>query len=98
MRRLTRGEAKRAREKQSAAAPSLAEPRAGPRYAEGIWDEDLLAHASWRLEVYARGDRALTEGAAGKEGEAALTRRRWKRRPTPSRRDGLLSDELLTSA
>ena len=76
-----------------------AEPRAGPRDAEGTCDEDILAHspgqsvarvceyASWWLEVYARGDRALTEGAVGKEGEAALTRRRWKRRPTPSRHD-----------
>jgi len=61
-----------------------AEPRAGPRDAEGICDEDLLGqsvarvceYASWWLEVSARGDRAFTEWAAGKEGEAALTRRR----------------------
>ena len=76
-----------------------AEPRAGPRDAEGICDEDVLDHspgqsvarvceyASWWLEISARGDRAFTEVAVGKEGDAALTRRRWKRRPTPSRRD-----------
>ena len=87
-----------------------AEPRAGPRDAEGIWDEDLLAHspgqsvvrvceyASWWLEVYARGVRALTEGAAGGRGRRRGRVRRWKRHPTPSRRDGLFSNELLTSA
>jgi hypothetical protein len=101
VRRLTRGEAKGAREAKRGGA----EPRAGPRDADGNCDEDLLAHspgqsvarvceyASWWLEVHARGDRALIEGAVGKEGEAALMRRLWKRRPTRSQRHRLLRDE-----
>ena len=104
---LTGGEAKRAREKPSAAAPSLALGLAMPKaiatkialdYSPGQSVARVCEYASWWLEVSARSDRAFTEWAAGKEGEAALTRRRWKRRPTPSRREWLLSDELLTSA
>ena len=101
--RLTRGEAKRAREKQSAAAPRLAMPKAFETqiswpFRPARRSRRVCEYASWWLEVYARGVRALTEGASGKEAEAARTRHRWKRRPTPSRRDGWLSDELLSSA
>jgi hypothetical protein len=56
-----------------------AEPRAGPRDAEGIWDEDLLAHSpgqsvvkstpagGWRftLAAFAREPRGRREGGGG---------------------------------
>ena len=99
--RLTRGEAKLVREKQSASAPILGLCLAMPK---AFWDEDLSAHSpghnvakSLRVRqlvarVHARCVRASTEEAAEKEGAAARTQRRWKRRPTATRRDGWLSE------
>jgi hypothetical protein len=99
--RLTRGEAKLVREKQSGSAPILGLCLAMPK---AFWDEDLSAHSpghnvakSLRVRqlvarVHARCVRASTEEAAEKEGAAARTQRRWKRRPTATRRDGWLSE------
>jgi len=97
VRRLTRGEAKRAREKQSAAAPSLALGLAMPK---GILDQDLLAHSpgqsvanSLRVrQLVARGlrsQRSRVDGGGGGErgGGGADASPLEAPSTTPTRRD-----------
>jgi len=74
--RLTRGEAKRVREKQSGSAPNLALCLAMPK---AFWDEDLLGHSpghnvakSLRVrQLVARNSRSVrsrVNGGGGREG------------------------------